>query len=96
MQKIVVNRAEMLTAANSISGLIEDFRNEKNQTMQASQALSEGWEGTAAQEYLDTMTELTNWMEQMSAVLDEYPAALKEIEAKYGETDRMGAGFFGG
>lgn len=95
MGKIVANLPELLAAANSITGYIEDFREQKNQTVQASQALSEGWEGTAAQSFLDSMTEMTTWMEQMSVVLDEYPAALKEIEAKYREADEAGKHAFG-
>lgn len=96
MGNIFADLPELLTAANSITGFIEDFRTQKSQVMQASQDLSEGWEGTAAQNYLDTMNEFTNWMEQMAGVLDGYPEALHEIEGKYREADQNGARAFGG
>lgn len=96
MAKIVANLPELISAANSITGYIEEFREQKNQTMQASQALSEGWEGAAAQSYLETMQEMTAWMEQMATVLDGYPEALQEIKAKYEEADQTGARAFGG
>lgn len=96
MAKIVANLSEMISTANSITGYIEEFREQKDQTVQASQALSEGWEGTAAQSYLDTMQELISWMEQMATVLDGYPEALQEIKAKYEEADQTGARAFGG
>lgn len=95
MEKIRATLSELEAAANSITGYIEEFREQKNQTMQASQALSEGWEGSASQKYLDTMNEMTNWMEQMATVLDGYPEALKEIKAKYEEADAAGARAFG-
>lgn len=83
MEKIVANIPEILAAANSITGYIEQFREEKAKTMQASQELSEGWEGTAAQKYLERMNEYTTWMEQMATVLEDYPQVLKETIDKY-------------
>lgn len=83
MEKIVANIPEILATANSITGYIEQFRNEKAKTLQASQELSEGWEGTAAQKYLERMNEYANWMEQMATVLEDYPQVLKETIDKY-------------
>lgn len=95
MGKIVANLPELAAAANSITGYIEEFREQKGQVMQASQALSEGWEGSAAQTYLDTMNEMAAWMEQMASVLDSYPEALNEIKSKYETADQEGAHVFG-
>ena len=83
MEKIVANIPEILATANSITGYIEQFRNEKAKTLQASQELSEGWEGTAAQKYLERMNEYANWMEQIATVLEDYPQVLKETIDKY-------------
>ena len=88
MEKIVANIPEILSAANSITGYIEQFRDEKAKTIQASQELSEGWEGTAAQKYLERMNEFTGWMEQMATVLEDYPQVLKETTDKYRITDK--------
>ncbi len=88
MAKIVANLPEMLNAADSITGFIEQFRDQKNKTIQASQNLSEGWEGTAAEKYLERMNAFTDWMEQMASVLEEYPEALKQTKEKYVTADR--------
>ena len=95
MGKIRATLSELEAAANSITGYIEEFRDEKNQVIQASQALSEGWEGAASQKYQESMTEMSNWMEQMASVLEGYPEALKEIKAKYLDADQQGARSFG-
>lgn len=88
MEKIIANLPDMLAVANSITSFIEDFRAKKEKTIQASQELSQGWEGTAAQKYLDRMNEYAKWMEDMANVLEDYPVVLKETKARYEEADR--------
>lgn len=87
MEKIVADLPEMIATAKSITGMIEQFRDEKSKTQEASQALSTGWEGVAAQKYLDRMNEYLSWMETMAGVLEDYPAVLEETVKKYIDVD---------
>lgn len=89
--KLEVTISELNAAASTIARENENLREAVNRLKQATEALGEGWTGSANDDFRVTMTERLSWYEQMSGIIDEYVASMQQTANKYTEMDREGA-----
>lgn len=83
-------------AASNIANLTEQFREEADQTYQATQTLSGGWTGEASDTFVENMETLRGWWNEMTATLDTYAQELQKAAQEYNEADTTSAGYFKG
>lgn len=91
MANFDVTLSALTDAAANIKSHTEEFKEQAEQTYQAAQTLSEGWEGDASQTFVDNMQQLHNWMNQMAEVLNTYSAALDKAKETYETADMNSA-----
>ncbi len=83
-------------AASNIANLTEQFREQADQTYQATQTLSGGWTGEASDTFVENMETLRGWWNEMTATLDTYSQELQKAAQEYNEADATSAGYFKG
>lgn len=87
MAEFDVTLTAMNEAATNIRNYTEQFRDEADQTYQAAQTLSEGWQGDASQTFVENMEQLHTWMNELVATLETYSAELEKSRDTYETAD---------
>lgn len=87
MAEFDVTLSAMQEAATNIRNYTEQFKDEAEQTYQAAQTLSEGWQGDASQTFVDNMEQLHTWMNELVATLETYSAELEKSRDTYETAD---------
>lgn len=94
MAEFDVTLSAMTDAASNINNYTDLFKQNADAIYQAAQTLSEGWQGDASQTFVDNMEQLHTWMNEMSAILETYSAALNKNRENYEEGDVRSAANF--
>lgn len=87
MAEFDVTLSAMQEAATNIRNYTEQFKDEAEQTYQAAQTLSEGWQGDASQTFVENMEQLHTWMNELVATLETYSAELEKSRDTYETAD---------
>lgn len=94
MANFDVTLSSLSEAAADIRAKTSDLMDEAQQTLQAAQALSEGWQGDAYEEFISNMQLLQNWMNEMGETLNNYATALDKAGETYSTADGNSASAF--
>lgn len=88
---IEVTCSELRDAAGKIAQSNEAFREAANALKNATSALSEGWKGSAHDDFVSAMTDRLEWYAQMAELVDTYVKFMQNAANKYEEMDQQGA-----
>ena len=94
MAQFEVQKSALEQAASNIANLTEQFREDADQTYQATQTLSGGWTGEASDTFVENMETLRGWWNEMTATLDTYAQELQKAAESYTNADIESAAHF--
>ena len=94
MAEFEVVLSSMTDTAGKVRQYCEDFRTAANELKDATAELTssaEGWNGEASQIFNENIVQANTWMTEMSALVDEFAAALDKARETYQTADETSA-----
>lgn len=91
MAKIKAVLPAMQQAASRISGEINEFMDVASKVLASAEELGNDWEGDSQVAFMEQQYAANDWYKQMTVLVNEYAAAIKNAANQYESTDEAAA-----